>query len=37
MFLYARLVVGYLASNVFYSGDEMKESVNQLPQELAEL
>ncbi|RGP69068.1 nacht domain-containing [Fusarium longipes] len=36
MFLYARLVVDYLASNVFFSGDEMKESVNQLPQELAE-
>jgi len=37
MFLYARLVVDYLTSNVFYSGDEMKESVNQLPRKLAEL
>ena len=37
MFLYARLVVDYLTSNVFYSGDEMKESVNQLPRKLTEL
>ncbi|KAI1070812.1 hypothetical protein LB507_006787 [Fusarium sp. FIESC RH6] len=36
MFLYARLVVDYLTSNVFYTGDEMKESVNQLPQKLTE-
>ncbi|KAF4437906.1 NACHT domain-containing protein [Fusarium austroafricanum] len=32
MFLYARLVMDYLANNIFYSGDEIKESVNQLPQ-----
>ncbi|KAJ4127046.1 hypothetical protein NW768_008667 [Fusarium equiseti] len=36
MFLYARLVIDYLTSNVFYSGDEMKESVNQLPRKLTE-
>ncbi|RSL55377.1 hypothetical protein CEP54_009422 [Fusarium duplospermum] len=37
MFLYARLVMDYLASNIFYSGDEIKQSVNQLPKKLAEL
>ncbi|UPK96932.1 hypothetical protein LCI18_007867 [Fusarium solani-melongenae] len=36
MFLYARLVMDYLASNIFYSGDEIKQSVNQLPKKLAE-
>ena len=34
MFLYARLVLDYLSSNIFYSGDEMKESINELPEEL---
>lgn len=37
MFLYARLVMDYLASNIFFSGDEIKESVNQLPQKLTDL
>lgn len=37
MFLYARLVVDYLANNIFFSGNEMKESLNQLPQRLTEL
>ncbi|KAH8688529.1 hypothetical protein BGZ61DRAFT_494602 [Ilyonectria robusta] len=36
MFLYARLVMDYLASNIFFSGDEIKESVNQLPQKLTD-
>ncbi|KAJ3569742.1 hypothetical protein NPX13_g5979 [Xylaria arbuscula] len=36
MFLYARLVLDYLASNIFYSGDEMKSSVSELPEELSE-
>ncbi|KAL2670091.1 hypothetical protein Neosp_014972 [[Neocosmospora] mangrovei] len=36
MFLYARLVMDYLASNIFYSGDEIKQSVNQLPKKLAD-
>ncbi|RSL79211.1 hypothetical protein CEP52_017550 [Fusarium oligoseptatum] len=36
MFLYARLVMDYLASNIFYNGDEIKQSVNQLPKKLAE-
>lgn len=37
MFLYARLVMDYLASNIFFSGDEIKQSVNQLPKKLADL
>ncbi|KAF4968621.1 hypothetical protein FSARC_3996, partial [Fusarium sarcochroum] len=36
MFLYARLVMDYLASNIFYDGDEIKKSVNQLPQKLTD-
>ncbi|KAL6352221.1 hypothetical protein LRP88_14426 [Fusarium phalaenopsidis] len=36
MFLYARLVMDYLASNIFYNGDEIKQSVNQLPKKLAD-
>jgi hypothetical protein len=37
MFLYARLVVDYLGTNVFYSGEEMKESINQPPETISEL
>lgn len=37
MFLYARLVLDYLATNIFYSGDEIKTSVNQLPEKLTDL
>lgn len=37
MFLYARLVMDYLASNIFFSGEEIKKSVNQLPQKLTDL
>ena len=37
MFLYARLVLDYLATNIFYSGDEIKTSVNQLPKKLTDL
>ncbi|KAF2868791.1 hypothetical protein BDV95DRAFT_630472 [Massariosphaeria phaeospora] len=36
MFLYARLVLDYISTNIFYSGDELKESINQLPQTLAD-
>ncbi|WAO86156.1 NACHT domain-containing protein [Fusarium falciforme] len=36
MFLYARLVMDYLATNIFYSGDEIKQSVNELPRKLAD-
>ncbi|KAI9768489.1 MAG: hypothetical protein M1840_004899 [Geoglossum simile] len=34
MFLYARLVLDYLTTNIFYSRDELKESIYQLPQTL---
>src|SRR6266480_5158855 len=37
MFLYARLVLDYLAANIFYSGDEIKTSMNQLPEKLTDL
>ncbi|KAI1131060.1 hypothetical protein F5Y10DRAFT_262625 [Nemania abortiva] len=36
MFLYARLVLDYLASNIFYSGAEMKSSIDELPRGLTE-
>lgn len=36
MFLYARLVLDYISSNVFYDGNELKASIHQLPQTLAE-
>ncbi|KAI8626353.1 hypothetical protein F5Y19DRAFT_227422 [Xylariaceae sp. FL1651] len=36
MFLYARLVLDYLASNIFYSGAEMKSSIDELPRELSD-
>lgn len=37
MFLYARLVLDYLSKNIFFSGKEMKESIDELPVELTEL
>ncbi|QYS92918.1 NACHT domain-containing protein [Trichoderma simmonsii] len=36
MFLYARLVLDYLSTNIFYSGDEIMTSVNQLPEKLGD-
>ncbi|CEI70590.1 hypothetical protein FVEN_g920 [Fusarium venenatum] len=36
MFLYARLVMDYLSSNLFFSRQEIKESVNQLPRKLGD-
>ncbi|UZP43119.1 hypothetical protein NXS19_010935 [Fusarium pseudograminearum] len=36
MFLYARLVMDYLSSNIFFGGHEIKESVNQLPRKLSD-
>ncbi|KAK7956414.1 uncharacterized protein PG986_005636, partial [Apiospora aurea] len=36
MFLYARLVLDYLSSNIFFSGEEIKASVYKLPDRLAE-
>lgn len=37
MFLYARLVLDYLSTNIFYRGDEIMTSVNQLPEKLNDL
>ncbi|KAH8890574.1 hypothetical protein GQ53DRAFT_794643 [Thozetella sp. PMI_491] len=34
MFLYARLVLDHITTNIFYSADEIKSSVHQLPPEL---
>ncbi|RKL16693.1 hypothetical protein BFJ70_g14981 [Fusarium oxysporum] len=34
MFLYARLVLDYLSKNLFFSGKEMKKSIDELPDEL---
>ncbi|KAL7964170.1 hypothetical protein HDV63DRAFT_398832 [Trichoderma sp. SZMC 28014] len=36
MFLYARLVLDYLSTNVFYNCDEIKASVNQLPDKISD-
>ncbi|KAK2060826.1 hypothetical protein LY76DRAFT_509171 [Colletotrichum caudatum] len=37
MFLYARLVLDYLAANIFFSAEEMKTSLSQLPEKLTDL
>ncbi|KAK8090378.1 hypothetical protein PG997_005339 [Apiospora hydei] len=36
MFLYARLVLDYLSSNIFFSGAEIMMSVHELPEKLSE-
>ncbi|KAI0867564.1 hypothetical protein GGS24DRAFT_515180 [Hypoxylon argillaceum] len=36
MFLYARLVLDYLATNIFYDGAEIKSSIDALPEELSD-
>ncbi|KAL5120621.1 hypothetical protein ACEQ8H_001369 [Pleosporales sp. CAS-2024a] len=36
MFLYARLVLDYINANLFYSGDELRAAINQLPDSLNE-
>ncbi|ORX96342.1 hypothetical protein BCR34DRAFT_181469 [Clohesyomyces aquaticus] len=36
MFLYARLVLDYLTANIFYSGEEIKSSIYELPPTLAD-
>lgn len=36
MFLYARLVLDYVTSNIFYSPEEIRESINQLPPSLTD-
>ncbi|KAI3342319.1 hypothetical protein F4824DRAFT_445750 [Ustulina deusta] len=37
MFLHARLVLDYLSSNIFFTGAEMRSSIDELPEELSEL
>ncbi|CAN9407282.1 unnamed protein product [Alternaria alternata] len=34
MFLYARLVLDYIKSNIFYSSDELRNAIDQLPDSL---
>ncbi|KAI0163700.1 hypothetical protein BJ166DRAFT_526974 [Pestalotiopsis sp. NC0098] len=36
MFLYARLILDYLGRKIFYSGAEVKKSIEDLPQELSD-
>ncbi|KAK2028567.1 hypothetical protein LX32DRAFT_394337 [Colletotrichum zoysiae] len=36
MFLYARLVLDYLAANIFFSAEEMTTSLSQLPEKLTD-
>ncbi|GAP92702.1 putative NACHT domain-containing protein [Rosellinia necatrix] len=36
MFLYARLVLDYLSREIFYSGAEIKSSIDELPKEISE-
>ncbi|KAI1763283.1 hypothetical protein GGR53DRAFT_531642 [Hypoxylon sp. FL1150] len=36
MFLYARIVLDYLANNIFFSGAEIKASVDELPEKLSD-
>lgn len=37
MFLYARLVLDHISSNIFVHRDELRCSISQLPKELSEL
>lgn len=37
MFLYARLVLDYINSNVYYTGDELIQAIGQLPARLNDL
>lgn len=37
MFLYARLVLDYIKSNIFYSSDELRTAIDQLPDSLNDL
>lgn len=37
MFLYARLVLDYIGANLFYTGDELRAAIDQLPDSLNEL
>lgn len=37
MFLYARLILDYVSSNVFIRSEELRQSINKLPKKLSEL
>lgn len=37
MFLWARLVLDYLSTNIFYSLEEVRQAVDVLPNKLSEL
>lgn len=37
MFLWARLVLGYISKNMFYTKDEILSAVQELPRELSDL
>lgn len=37
MFLWARLVLDYLSTNIFFARDEVREAVDLLPTKLSEL
>lgn len=37
MFLYARLVLDYISSNLFVRSEELNSAIQQLPRELADL
>jgi hypothetical protein len=37
MFLYARLVVDYLSTNVFFSAEELEQSIKKLPATLEDM
>lgn len=37
MFLYARLVLDFICSNIFIRDQELRESIDHLPKELSDL
>lgn len=37
MFLYARLILDYISANLFYSGEELRQSISRLPETIIEL
>lgn len=37
MFLWARLVLNYVSSNLIFHGSEIEDAIEQLPKELEEL
>ena len=37
MFLYARLMLDYIVPNLFFTGEELRDAINQLPETLNDL